>query len=66
MAKTEGRRRRAMGRQIRQKVGGMKGTRDEEQRDVCVEEEEGAADDGKTKLPFKTKTGMSNKVARRL
>lgn len=54
-----------MGRQIRQKVGGMKGTRDEEQRDVCVEEEEGA-DDGKTKLPFKTKTGMSNKVARRL
>lgn len=30
---------------------------------LCVEEEEGA-DDGRPKLPFKTKTGMSNKVAR--
>lgn len=57
MAKTEWRRRRrAMGRQIRQKVGGMKGTRDEEQRDVCVEEEEGA-DDGRPNCLLRPKLG---------
>lgn len=41
----------------------MQGRKDEEQREACVEEEEGA-DDGRPKLPFKTNTGMSNKVAR--